>query len=153
MAKNESGNEVVALLKRKAPAFSRLPPKDQQEIVSIVVRQQTSYSGPIPPADELKRYSEVVNDGAERIMKAFETQSEHRRSIEKVVISSQQQRSDRGQWMGLIVAMSTIGSAVFLAYSGHDAVAGVLGGGTVLGLVSVFVIGRRQQSEDLEKKR
>jgi hypothetical protein len=40
-----------------------------------------------------------------------------------------------------------------LAILGHDTVAVILGGGTVIGLSTVFVIGKREQKEQLTEKR
>jgi hypothetical protein len=41
--------------------------------------------------------------------------------------------------------------AFALAYIGHDTVAGIFGTTTIVGLVTVFVIGKRKQSKDIEE--
>lgn len=46
-----------------------------------------------------------------------------------------------------------IGAATFMAYTGHDTVAGIFGTTTIVGLVAVFVIGKQKQSQSLEKKK
>ena len=49
----------------------------------------------------------------------------------------------RGQIIGGIVALAALCAAGFLGYHGHSVAAGVVGGSTVVGLVTVFVTGRR----------
>ena len=51
-----------------------------QEVIAIVGQ---TFSGPLPPPDALKRYSDIIPNGAERIMAMAEEQSKHRRELEK----------------------------------------------------------------------
>lgn len=69
------------------------------------------------------------------------------------MIAGQVKQSSRGQIFGLIIAFFTLGSAVVLAMFGHEAVACVLGGSTVISLATVFVIGKREQRLKLEEKK
>ncbi len=68
--------------------------------------------------------------------------------MEKLVIASQQQQSARGQTYGLIIGLAGILTGAILSFLGHD----VVGGTTVTGLVSVFVIGKSQQNKNLAEK-
>jgi hypothetical protein len=45
---------------------------------------------------------------------------------------------------GLIIGCVSLGVAAYLAMNRHDWVAGVIGGTTVVGLVSAFVIGQKK---------
>lgn len=113
-----------------------------------VIRQ-----GPLPDPEDLAKYNQIIPEGADRIMKMAENQSAHRIEIEKVVISSQQVQSQRGQHFGLAIAIVGIGASVFLAMNGHDVVAGVLGGTTVVSLAIAFIEGKKAQQRDLQQKR
>ena len=132
--------------------FQGINPKKKEEIlrsVSVTMIQERSHSGPLPDAETLIKYNSVIPDGADRIMKMAEKQQEHRMSIENKVIQSQTKQSGLGQWFGLIIGLVGIGCGTFLAYSGETTVGGIIAGGTVVSLVSVFVLGkRRQKSED-----
>lgn len=86
-------------------------------------------------------------------MRMAENQSNHRIKIENEVILGQVKQSGRGQTFGLIIAFGALTSSVVLAMFGHDTVACIIGGGTVIALVSVFVIGKKEQKEKLEEKR
>jgi tetrahydromethanopterin S-methyltransferase subunit B len=46
---------------------------------------------------------------------------------------------------GLIIGFTALYASYHLAMAGHDAVAGIIGGTTVVGLVSAFVIGVRRR--------
>ena len=68
-----------------------------------------------------------------------ERQLDHRIKCESAVVNGAVNESKRGQNYGLIVALLFLAASVFLRYTGHDWLAGVLGGGTLISLVTVFV--------------
>lgn len=53
---------------------------------------------------------------------------------------------------GLIIGTGALFTAYMLAMAGHDAVAGIVGGTTVVGLVSAFVIGKRRGQTQQQAK-
>jgi uncharacterized membrane protein len=127
--------------------------KDKPEVQ--VVESSISiehYEGPTPHPLFLQKLEEVVPGAAKNVLDDFLHQSKHRRELEAVVIPNQVKQSNTGQWMGFITGIFGLSAATFLAYTGHDVVAGVIGGTTVLGLVSTFVFGKRKQKEDLDSK-
>lgn len=81
-------------------------------------------------------------------MKMAEKQQEHRMGIEKFVISSQSKQSSLGQWFGFFIGIFGICCGTFLAYTGETTVGGIIAGGTVISLVSVFVIGKKSQKNN-----
>lgn len=64
-----------------APDSPSFPNPDIQDRVTIAAGRY--FSGPVPDPDTLRAYSEIVPNGAERIFKNWEDQSEHRRSMER----------------------------------------------------------------------
>lgn len=111
-----------------------------------------SYSAPYPPPDMLRAYNDAVPNGAERIMAMVEKQSNHRIDLESNVISEQSSQSSRGQIFGFILAIVCLGISTLLSMNGHEVVAGIVGGATIVGLVTVFVTGREQQKKNLSSK-
>jgi hypothetical protein len=64
------------------------PPENRRANIRNLVRTHVSiqsyhHSGPLPPSGELKRYNELIDKGAERIMRLTEKQQDHRISIER----------------------------------------------------------------------
>jgi len=51
---------------------------------TILVDEHSSvWSGPLPPPQTLAEFDEIVRDGAERIMTAWEKETEHRQKLER----------------------------------------------------------------------
>ncbi len=133
--------------------FQGLNARKKEEIlrsISYTLIQERSHSGPLPDAETLIQYNSVIPNGADRIMKMAEKQQDHRMSMESKVIESQNKQSGLGQLFGLIIGLVGIGCGTFLAYSGETTVGGIIAGGTVVSLVSVFVIGKKRQSSKSE---
>lgn len=80
-------------------------------------------------------------------------QSEHRQELERAVVNSNITSESRGQLLAFVVAIVCIASSVYCAMNGHDVIAGVLGGGTLVSLATVFVVGRSKASAELAAKR
>jgi uncharacterized membrane protein len=103
------------------------------------------HSGPLPDPQSLSAYDQLIPNGADRIMKMAEKQQDHRMKIERTAIGRQTFQSFIGQVFGFLIGLTGIGSGTFLAYNGFTTVGAVIAGGTVVSLVSVFVIGRRSR--------
>src|SRR5208283_2804135 len=91
--------EVEELLKEA------IPEKEEREKMALVIRhtmRTSSRSGPLPDPKELAAYNGIIPNGADRIMKMAEAQSNHRIQIETCVVTSQQKLEARGQSYGLI---------------------------------------------------
>jgi uncharacterized membrane protein len=129
-----------------------MAPNDTK-LTQAQITTSVSFSGPLPHPEFLARYNDVVPNGAERIMKMAEDQQGHRMSIEKTVIEGNVKSERRGQWMGLTVSVLVLCFGSFLAYSGHQITGGVFVTVDIIGLASVFVIGKRAQSQELARKR
>lgn len=51
-----------------------------------------------------------------------------------------------GLVFALLIAIAGLWSAVYLSMKGHDVTASVIGGGTLVGLVTAFIAGRKSHS-------
>jgi len=146
-----SDNE--ALMKPQSEMGHAVPLNGHAPNGIAVSRQVTTYhQGPLPTPEDMARYNEIIPNGADRIMKMAEAQSAHRIEIERLVITRQQNQSDRGQMFGLIIGIIGILTGALLSYGGHDWVGGIIGGTTVVSLVGAFITGKWQQKKSLEKK-
>lgn len=148
-------SELVALeqelLADNPLIFQGIPPKTKEELlrkISMTIVQQRTHSGPLPDADALIKYNSVIPNGADRIMTMAEKQQVHRMEIEKKIISSQANQGLIGQIFGFIIGLFGILCGSFLAYQGFTVVGSIIAGGTVVSLVSVFVIGKKLQKSN-----
>jgi uncharacterized membrane protein len=116
--------------------------------IFIATKSSYVFSGPIPPPEILKGYNEVVKDGAERIIVMAEKQSDHRMQLENHAV----RESGRGQIFAFILALVGMGITLISLKWGFEVVAGIFGSTTIVGLVSVFVLGKKAQQKDLSGK-
>lgn len=126
-----------------------LPDEKKDAIIkALLIQKASSFSGPIPPPEILKGYNEVLENGAERIIIMAEKQSEHRMQLENHAIKEQLKQSRRGQNFGFTMGIIGLALATILSLTGHETVAGIFGGTTIVGLTAVFVIGKRLQQKE-----
>ena len=121
------------------------------KISQVIV--QRNFSGPLPHPEILHGYTQLIPDGGERVMGLTERQSAHRIKQENRVILHEIVQTYCGQIMAFIIACLFLYASYTLGMAGHDVLAAVLGGATVVGLAGVFVYGKRKQEQDLEAKR
>lgn len=135
------------------PKFKGVSQENRKELVQLIMSMSVSktHSGPLPDVETLEGYDRIIPNGGERLMQQVEKQSEHRRKLESSVVKWNNIQSFMGQLFGLIVAMGFLYVTYLLAMGGHDTVASILGGTTIVGLVSVFVYGKKKQSEDFNQ--
>ena len=81
-----------------------------------------------------------------------EKQSNHRMQLENYAVKEELKQSRLGQIFGFILGLVGFGLATTLAMFGHEAIAGIFGTTTILGLVTVFVLGKKAQHKDLSDK-
>jgi len=96
---------------------------------------QRIWSGPLPDPGDLRAYNEVQEGFAERIMRRFEKQGDHRQELERV---EQQQvfRLQRGsQIAATIITLGFGGMATYLIANGNDVSGLIMVGTSILGLV------------------
>lgn len=89
-----------------------------------------SFAGPLPPPDIMAGYNEAVPNGAERIMKMAESQSNHIMKME-----------NKGQWFAFILGILGLIGAVIVGIFGSPWVGVTIGGGTLVILVVAFLKG------------
>lgn len=133
--------------------FNGIPKDRAKQIVQRVAVSIKSHSGPLPDAETLAQYNEIIPDGANRIMIGFEKQLEHRISIENVVIRSQANQGLRGQWFAFVIALFVLAASFYLILSGFEIAGTVLGSIDLVALVAVFITGKMYQSKNLSEKK
>jgi uncharacterized membrane protein len=118
------------------------------------------HSGPLPPPEQLASYDKVLPGLAERIvhrderiLTMAEKQAEHRQKLESFVITRNARSAAVGQALAFIIAIVFGSFAFVLGSNGHELSASVLGGAELVSLVTVFILGRRKQSQENASKR
>jgi uncharacterized membrane protein len=104
-------------------------------------------NGGLPPADILEAYEKVVPGSAKAILDAFVKQSEHRQAMERQSLSARISIARWGQFFGFSIGIAALIAGAFSAYHGQQIAGSFIGAGGVVGLVSVFVLGRIKLGE------
>jgi uncharacterized membrane protein len=101
-----------------------------------------SHSGPLPPADELQKFEGVQAGFANRIVEMAEKNQAHRHKMESRIINGELLLRAAGQVLAILALILLLCAVCYLAYSGDTKSAATLGALTIVGVVSVFAIGR-----------
>jgi uncharacterized membrane protein len=100
----------------------------------------------LPTPDVLQQYGNIYKGSSKKIIDAFIQETEHRRDIEKRALEGQIEYTKRGQLFGLVIGLTAIVAGATAAALRAQWGGAIIGGGGVIGLVSVFVIGRARPS-------
>src|SRR5262245_61697042 len=96
--------------------------------------------------DKIEKVAVSSPEIARELLKEFQSYSDHLRQMDRMALRAQIILSYLGQVFGLVIGMTAIISGAVIAYHGSQWAGGFIGGGGVIGLVSVFVLGRRKAS-------
>jgi uncharacterized membrane protein len=121
----------------------------REEIVMETFHVSRRYKGPLPHPDALKGYEAVYPGFAKILLDDFVKEGNHRRKQEEKGMDAHvddmredKQQQGRGQWFGLSIAIIMIIGAITFAALGYPHSGAVLGGTTLISLVTIYVLGR-----------
>lgn len=128
----------------KPPRNDPPKPPAKRETKSAVTTTEIEafFAGPLPTPALLAGYEQIVPGAAERLLAMAEAEAKHQREIEFAALRAEESSVRRGQWLGFGIALFALSTSIVALYLGSPWVAGIVGGATVVGLVSAFVIGR-----------
>jgi uncharacterized membrane protein len=158
MSKKTHKNQNIASQNNTAsapPAVAHVLNNHSQQLIGVKqMRLSTSFHvGPIPPADELAKYNQIIANGADRIMTLAENQSKHRIAIEAHVIEKKTDLYSRGQICAVLVSFLGITCGTACVLSGHDVAGAIIAGTPLVSIVSAFLYNKEKQSAELKNKR
>jgi uncharacterized membrane protein len=121
---------------------------EEQELVADVARvaaervvsifSSESWFGPLPHPDSLRAFERTCPGAADRIIRMAEKEQDHRHATSDRRLGI----TERGQHYGLTIGLAGLGVTAILGLWGAPWVAAVIGTVDIVGLVSLFVIGR-----------
>lgn len=106
------------------------------------------WSGPLPPPEILGGYDQVVSDGAERVFRMAEGQSEHRRRIENRASWTETFLRIAGWASATGIGIIAVGGSLYLIYEGRT----ISGLAALLMSVAVLVGAFQGQKRRLQQK-
>ncbi len=137
MRRNKPNVKAAVTTKREQPSEASGQAQVRQEV-------QQLFSGPIPPPNVLENYERVLPGSADRIIKMAESEVRHRQEFEKINLTATIRETKIGQILGFLIGVTTIVAGTISAINGAEIAGTVIGSSGVAGLVSVFILGRKQ---------
>ena len=132
-----------------ARILNSLPSSDRSILMAAI--KQESFSGPLPHPQYYEGYEKVLPGSANRILTMTESQMGHRIKQEDRIVRRSLNQKLLGIIIGGLAVFFMTGAAVYLGINNHDGLAGVIGTTTILGVISVFVLGVRPGSKEKEE--
>jgi uncharacterized membrane protein len=120
-----------------------IEPAVVKQLTAVVQKAAMSYTGPLPPPNWLEKYDQVLPGMANRLVVMLENETSHRHAFEKELLSKDYDLKGRGQTLGMGALILILGIIAFMVWSGHPWPAVSLGTATLVGVVAVFVLGKR----------
>jgi uncharacterized membrane protein len=115
---------------------AQLRDKDRHVTVS-----QHETDSPVLPIAQIQRLKEIHPERVDWVFEETSKESTFRRNEVARVNTFTFIERIAAQCFGLVIGGASLYAAYMLAMAGHDVVAGVIGGTTVVGLVTAFVVG------------
>lgn len=109
-----------------------------------VTVSSTTTDSPILPIEQIERLQQISPDRVEWVFDQTTIESNYRRSESKRVNTLIFTEKIVGLIFALVVALAGLGAAVYCAILGREVVASVLGGATLVGMVTAFIAGKRK---------
>lgn len=97
------------------------------------------WAGPLPPPETLDQFSNVVENGAERIVAAWEKETAHRHKLEKWDMAIAGTEMIVSKLAALIFVLAALGVCAYCASIGANWIAAIIGGGVIGSVVWAFV--------------
>jgi uncharacterized membrane protein len=105
-----------------------------------------------PSPEELAQYDVILPGAADRLLKTYESQVDHRQYLEKKVVESGIGARSAGLAAGFVVAIAFLAASVYLIATGKEVAGTIIGTVDLVALVSVFVLGRSMQRAERAEK-
>ncbi|QWR76163.1 DUF2335 domain-containing protein [Candidatus Magnetomonas plexicatena] len=150
--------EPKQTINKSMPAPS-IPNKMPSLPADIFSTQISVHTGPLPNPVTLQEYEKVMPGLAERIVLLVENEQKHKHKIDddvmslnKDVINIESKERRLGQIFGIIIGLAGLIASVICASFQAQTTASIIGGTTVVGLVTVFVIGKKLKDSTQTKE-
>jgi uncharacterized membrane protein len=149
------------LVPQTSPSTQRRPIGPPPAAPSDVLLRQVEYSfsGPLPPAQELQAYEQALPGAAERIfqmreaeIKLTEAQVNHRMGLENKVIDSDVRNSRIGVWSANVWLFAGLGMTTLFVMTGHDTAGEIIGPAVIGSILTAFLSNTyNRRKERIEK--
>ncbi|RBP79090.1 hypothetical protein EBI01_20250 [Marinomonas rhizomae] len=151
----EKQNPEIGEMIEKDPALKGDLLKNEELLsrlaFSIQTRSTMVRSGPFPPAEEMILVEEKHAGYIAHLMAVHKQSIDTRSDLSNKAMNFKFYERIVSQLSGLTLGILSLVLAGYLGINGHDVLGGVIGGTTVIALVTVFVTGREYKPKSSKK--
>jgi uncharacterized membrane protein len=115
-----------------------LPPSGSRSAIERALTTAVSWQGPILPPEIMKRYNDVVPNGAARLFEQFEKEASHRREMESRSLHYQGKDLEHSKRNALLFGFGVLSVMAFAIWMNAGWIAAVLGGGLLTVIAVTF---------------
>jgi uncharacterized membrane protein len=116
-------------------------------IAAQIVLASQGYSGPLPPSSEFAAYGAVLPDAPERILSMAERSLDHNIATERRDSRVDAALGLLGLVFAFLLAVVVLAGAIWLIANDKEVAGTLLATFDLVALVTVFIVGRRSNSE------
>ncbi|WP_288456788.1 DUF2335 domain-containing protein [uncultured Enterobacter sp.] len=142
----DSGDEAIAeivtdVIKKEPEVLERI--MQDEEVRHMVMVQQKSYRGPLPPSELLSGYEAFCPGATERFIGQLEANQKHQHEMEKLAVSATITRDQENRKFGFALTCLALTASVILGVADHDFLAGTIATTTIGTILVTFILNRR----------
>ncbi len=100
----------------------------------------------------LAEYDDILPGLAERIVAMTENDLAHLHRQQATMLAAEVRERTIGQLGAILVTLGALGASVWIAISGHPLTGGLLGGITLIGIVTILIGGRDYLLRKLDRQ-
>jgi uncharacterized membrane protein len=141
----KTSNSRLAL-RKQGKRIKDLDGKDAMHPYEVAV-EQNHHEGPIPSPKALAEYENVLPGLADRIMMMAESNASHIRKKEANHLNKYFFDKNIGRIIGSIIILTVLWLTKYAIDANMPILAGILGGTTVIGLATIFILGKKSSKE------
>lgn len=151
----DSGDEAIAeivtdVIKKEPEVLERI--MQDEQVRHMVMVQQKSYRGPLPPSELLSGYEAFCPGATERFIGQLEANQKHQHEMEKLAVSATITRDQENRRYGFALTCLALIASVTLGVAGHDILAGTIATTTIATILVTFILNRRPNNSRDDKE-
>lgn len=127
--------------------LKRLDPEQIRMLSVTLARSKTTYSGPLPPAEQFRIYEEACPGAGKRILEWADKEQAFRHGMDAKLSDAMIKDTEQGQKLGFAVMLGLMGSAVVCGWIGQPWLGAAFVAATALDVVRKFIDGRGEKDE------
>ncbi len=151
----DSGDDAIAeivtdVIKKEPEVLERI--MQDEQVRHMVMVQQKSYRGPLPPSELLSGYEAFCPGATERFIGQLEANQKHQHEMEKLAVSATINRDQENRKYGFALTCLALIASVTLGVTGHDFLAGTIATTTIGTILVTFILNRRPSNSRDDKE-